>query len=118
MTDIDQYLASAPEGQRALLQQIRERMHELLHERGLVAAEEISYGIPCLKVGGKAVGGFAANKRFCSYYPFSGSVLGELAPSLTEYAQAKSALHFTDAQPLTRELLELLIDTRLEQING
>lgn len=118
MSVIDNYLSTVSAEHRALLEGVRAGMHEILRERGLSAVEEISYGIPCLKVDGKAVGGFAANKRFCSYYPFSGSVLGELDSQLADFSQTKSALHFTDAQPLSRELLESLIDTRLAQLAG
>lgn len=80
------------------------------------AEEAISYGLPCFKVDGGVVGGFAANKNFCSYYPFSGSTLGQLKTELASYSQTLSALHFTDEKPLTKKIIKLLVDTRLKQI--
>ena len=112
MTAIDDYLAAVPTDQRQLLENVRREIRALLPD----AEETISYGLPCFKVGGKAVGGFAANKNNCSYYPFSGGVLAELKDALEGFSQTKSALHFTDTQPLTPELIRLLIETRQREI--
>lgn len=112
MTVIDDYLAAVPAHQRKLLESVRREMRALLPD----ADEVISYGLPCFKVDGKAVGGFAANKNSCSYYPFSGGVLAELRDQLAGFSQTKSALHFTDEQPLTPELISLLVETRQREI--
>ena len=112
MTVIDDYLKSVPMGQRKLLQEVRQEMRKLLPE----AEEAISYGLPCFKVDGGVVGGFAANKNFCSYYPFSGSTLGALKTELADYSQTLSALHFTENKPLTKKIIKLLVAHRLQQI--
>ena len=112
MTVIDDYLKSVPPAQKKLLEELRKEMRRLLPE----AEEAISYGLPCFKVGGKVVGGFAANKNFCSYYPFAGSTLGLLKKELADYSQTLSALHFTAEKPLTKKLVKLLVDTKLQQI--
>ena len=112
MTVIDDYLKSVPPAQKKLLEELRKEMRRLLPE----AEEAISYGLPCFKVGGKVVGGFAANKNFCSYYPFAGSTLGLLKKELADYSQTLSALHFTAEKPLTKKLIKLLVDTKLQQI--
>lgn len=111
-TVIDDYLAQVPEGQRALLQELRDAMRKLLPN----SEEAISYGLPCFKVDGKVVGGFAANKNFCSYYPFAGATLGLLQKDLEGYSQTLSALHFTAEKPLTKKIIKLLVDTKLRQI--
>lgn len=113
MTVIDDYLKNVPDGQRRLLEELRKEMRKLLPD----AEEAISYGLPCFKVDGKVVGGFAANKNFCSYYPFAGATLGMLKNELAEYSQTLSALHFTEAKPLTKKIIKLLIDTKLKQID-
>lgn len=113
MTVIDEYLSKVPEDQRELLQQLRTSMHKLLPE----AEEAMSYGLPCFKVGGHVVGGFAANKNFCSYYPFSGTTLGLLKDELASYSQTLSALHFTRQKPLTEKIIKLLIETKISQIS-
>ena len=112
MTVIDDYLKTVPLGQRKLLQEVRQEMRKLLPE----AEEAISYGLPCFKVDGGVVGGFAANKNFCSYYPFSGSTLGALKTELADYSQTLSALHFTENKPLTKKIIKLLVAHRLQQI--
>ena len=112
MTVIDDYLKKVPVEQRKLLEDLRKEMRRLLPD----AEEAISYGRPCFKVDGKVVGGFAANKNFCSYYPFAGSTLGLLKKELADYSQTLSALHFTAEKPLTKKLVKLLVDTKLQQI--
>ena len=112
MTIIDDYLKKVPVEQRKLLEDLRKEMRRLLPD----AEEAISYGLPCFKVDGKVVGGFAANKNFCSYYPFAGSTLGLLKKELADYSQTLSALHFTAEKPLTKKLVKLLVDTKLQQI--
>lgn len=112
MTVIDDYLKGVPAAQRKLLQEVRQEMRKLLPD----AEEAISYGLPCFKVDGGVVGGFAANKNFCSYYPFSGSTLGALKTELAIYSQTLSALHFTEEKPLTKKIIKLLVAHRLKQI--
>ena len=58
MTVIDDYLKKVPAGQRKLLEELRKEMRKLLPD----AEDAISYGLPCFKVDGNVVGGFAANK--------------------------------------------------------
>jgi uncharacterized protein YdhG (YjbR/CyaY superfamily) len=112
MTVIDDYLKGVPSSQRKLLSELRQEMSKLLPD----SEEAISYGLPCFKVDGKVVGGFAANKNFCSYYPFAGSTLGLLKNELKGYSQTLSALHFTEEKPLTKKIIKLLVDTKLQQI--
>lgn len=110
MTVIDDYLATVPKDQRELLQELRKEMRRLLPD----AVEAISYNLPCFKVDGKVIGGFAANKNFCSYYPFDGTSLALLKKEVGSYSQTKSALHFTKEQPLPKKLVKLLIDTKFK----
>jgi len=112
MTVIDDYLAGVPEAKRKLLGELRKEMKRLLPK----AEEAISYNLPCFKVDGEVVGGFAATKAGGSYYPFSGSTLSMLKKEFGNHSQTKAALHFTAEQPLTKKQIKLLIDTKLLQI--
>ena len=112
MTVIDDYLAGVPAGQRKLLEELRKEMHKLLPG----CEEAISYNLPCFKVDGEVIGGFAATKSGASYYPFSGSTLLVLKKEFEEYSQTKGALHFSVEQPLSKRQIKLLVDTKKQQI--
>ena len=102
---VDDYLASVPEPGRSGLEALRASIHAVLPD----VDEVISYGIPGFAVNGRAVAGFAANKKFLSYYPHSGKVLTMAGDAVAGYSQTKGALHFDLDATLPRELVELLI---------
>ena len=110
-TTIDGYLASVKGEKRAALDKLRKTI------RGIVpkAEECISYGIPAFSLDGNIVAGFAATKKGCSYFPFSGSTLGTLAEDLEDYEQTKSSLHFDPAAPLPATLVRKLIRARIAE---
>ena len=110
-TTIDEYLAAVKGEKRAALDKLRKTI------RGIVpkAEECISYGIPAFSLDGNIVAGFAATKKGCSYFPFSGSTLGTLAEDLEDYEQTKSSLHFDPAAPLPATLVRKLIRARIAE---
>lgn len=85
--DVDECLARLPEPQRTTLATVRARLGTLLPE----ATEGLSYGVPCLKVRGKAVAGFPTSK---------------------------GALKFAIDTPLPVSLVRTLVPARLDEING
>jgi uncharacterized protein YdhG (YjbR/CyaY superfamily) len=111
-TEIDKYLAEVSEPQRSVLDALRTTIRAMVPH----AEECISYKIPAFRVDGHVVAGFAAFKNHMSYLPFSGSVLPALHSSLEGHSRTKSALHFTEASPLSTELVALLVQTRLAEI--
>jgi uncharacterized protein YdhG (YjbR/CyaY superfamily) len=104
---IDQYLADASPGRRAILPKLREAIHSFVPE----VEECISYRMPAFRHGGRVIAGFQATSKGCSYYPFSGTTLKTLARDLEGYNQTMSALHFDEPLPasLVRKLLEARI---------
>jgi uncharacterized protein YdhG (YjbR/CyaY superfamily) len=109
---IDAYLAAVRSDRRRLLQDLRRAIR-----RAVPAAEEcISYGMPAFRVEGGIVAGFAATKDGCSYYPFSGQTLSELASEVAAYEGTKSSLHFSVERPLPVTLLCKLVRARLAEI--
>jgi len=110
-TTIDEYLAAVKGEKRAALDKLRKTI------RGIVpkAEECISYGIPAFSLDGNIVAGFAATKKGCSYFPFSGSTLGSLAEEVEDYEQTKSSLHFDPAAPLPATLVRKLIRARIAE---
>lgn len=111
---VDEYLEQATEPQKTTLSQLRSTLQELLPD----ATEEISYGMPAFKVGGKAVAGYAAFKGHCSYFPHSSGVLTELADELDRYEWSKGTLKFPVDQPLPEDLVARLVTTRLGELEA
>jgi len=113
VTGVDDYLDGAPEPQRSTLVTLRAALRELLPD----ASEELSYGVPAFKVGGKAVAGYAYFQKHCSYFPHSGSVLSELAADeLAEYEWSKGTLRFPVDEPLADSLVARLVNVRKAQL--
>lgn len=110
--DVDDYLAGAPEPQRSTLMHLRSMLATLLPE----AEQGIAYGVPCFKVGGKGVAGFAYYQNHCTYLPMSGSVTTELADDLRGFATAKGSVRFPTDEPLSAELVARLVEARRREI--
>ena len=83
--DVDAYLSSVPEGKRFALQDLRERLLLLIPG----GEESLSYSMPCIKLQGKAVAGYAAWKNHLAYYPHSGSVIPKLSHLLGDKSKPK-----------------------------
>lgn len=108
---IDKYLADAPLEQRLALEKLRHIILKTLPK----AEEVISYGIPCFKLNGRAVVGFAAFKNHCTYFAWSGSVLGKLKKELIKFTYSKSGIHFTPEKPIPSVVVKKIIKMRLEE---
>ena len=110
-TTIDGYLAAVKGEKRAALGKLRKTIRSIVPK----AEETISYGIPAFRLDGKIVAGFAATKKGCSYFPFSGSTLKTLADELQDYEQTKSSLHFDPAAPPPATVVRKLIKARMAE---
>jgi uncharacterized protein YdhG (YjbR/CyaY superfamily) len=110
--DIDRYLATVGEPGRTTLEELRRSILAIIPD----AEQCISYGMPAFKLRGKTVAGFAAFKNHLSYLPHSGSVLGKLGEDLASYQATKGSLHFAINEPLPRDLVNKLINTRMREL--
>lgn len=111
---VDEYLEQAPEPQKTTLNQLRSTLRELLPD----STEELSYGMPAFKVGGKAVAGYAAFKGHCSYFPHSSGVLSEFSDELEPYEWSKGTLKFPVDQPLPEDLVARLVAAKLAELEA
>lgn len=110
--EIDDYLATVSEPHRSTLTELRAVLRGLLPD----AEECIAYAVPCFKVDGKGVAGFAAYKNHNSYFPFSGGVFKRIPEAVADYTTTSGAMHFaTDAIP-PLELIKLLVTERQQEI--
>jgi uncharacterized protein YdhG (YjbR/CyaY superfamily) len=110
--EVDVYLEALPEPQRTTLEQLRATLVALLPD----ADQGIAYGVPCFKVGGKAVAGFASYPKHCSYLPMSGSITAELADELSGYVTSKGSIQVATVEPLPAGLVEHLVEARRREI--
>jgi uncharacterized protein YdhG (YjbR/CyaY superfamily) len=112
--DVDDYLAAAPEPHRTTLTALRSLLVGLLPE----AEQGIAYGVPCFKVDGKGIAGFAFYTKHCSYFPMSGSITAELASELRGYGTAKGSIRFAVDEPLRADLVRQLVEARQREVMG
>ena len=110
---ITAHLAALPQPQRDTLTALHRTLCELLPD----AEECISYNMPCLKVGGKAVAGFEGFRSHCSYFPHSGNVVTAVAGIPTWCTVAtKGTLQFPVDRPLPKTLVRKLVRVRIDEI--
>jgi len=112
--EVDRYLGALDEPKRATLAQLRDTIAAIVPD----AEQCISYGMPAFKLHGKTIAGFAAFKSHLSYLPHSGSVIRRLAKETEGYTRTKGSLHFPVDEPLPKELVKKLLDTRMDEAFG
>ncbi|GEM_PF-597298 len=109
--EIDDYLATLTQTQRATLNDLRHKILEIIPN----AEEGLAYGIPSFRLRGKVIAGFAAYNAHLSYFPHSGSVLEVLKDDVANYSKSKGTLRFPVDVPLPKTLVKKLLDTRMKQ---
>ena len=111
--EVDAYLATLEEPKRSTLESLRRSILDVIPD----AEECISYGMPAFRVGGKVVAGFAAFKNHLAYLPHSGEVLPGLSDRLTGYERTKGSLHFPIDEPLADDLVQALVNAKLDLLH-
>ena len=117
IAEVEAYLAAIPEPARTTLLTVRETIRSIVPG----ATEEITYGVAAFRSPEPNAGrlaGYAAGKKFCSYYPMSGSVLTTLRDAVKAYTTSSGALQFPLDKPLPAALIKKLIQTRLKEIEA
>ena len=110
--EVDQYLAGIKEPQHSTLQHLRKQLLALIPD----GEECISYAMPCIKLKGKAVAGYAAFKNHIGYFPHSGSVVPELEEELAGRKQTTGGFQFGNDERLDDELVRKLVEIRIQDI--
>jgi len=108
---VEEYLAQVPEPARSTLERVRESIRKAVPAG---AIEKLSYGMPAFYHNGPVVA-YAAFTEHCSFFPMSGSVVGELQKELKEYETAKGTIRFAVDKPMPASLVKKLVKARLEQ---
>ncbi len=104
---IDDYIGRFPDDVQAILQQIRQTIHEAAPE----ATEAISYQMPTFKLHGNLVH-FAAFKKHIGFYPVP-SGIEAFQDELSAYVQGKGSVQFPLDQPTPYDLIGRIVTYRV-----
>jgi uncharacterized protein YdhG (YjbR/CyaY superfamily) len=112
--DVDAYIAALPEPKRSTLEEVRRRILAVIPN----ATQKISYGMPGFVVNGKVVAGIAAFKNHCAFLPHSGRVFVGIERHLEGFMRTMSSLHFRVDEPLSQELVGVLIEEKMQVLEA
>jgi uncharacterized protein YdhG (YjbR/CyaY superfamily) len=113
MTTVDSIIESFPEKQAAALAEVRSTLHELLP----TAIEDLSWGMPTLRVEGIIVVSFLGFSHHNSLFP--GPEVQELMGSaLDGYTTTKGTIHFNQHKAPPKAFLKKLVEARITVINN
>ena len=106
---IDEYMAAFSPEIQAILQKIRETVHNTVPD----AVERISYRMPCFSLNGSLVY-FAAFKNHIGFYP---PVRGDakLMKDISVYAGEKGNLRFPLDKPIPYALIRRIVKARQKE---
>ena len=108
---VDAYVASFPDGTRAMLELLR----SIIHQEAPGAGETIAYDIPTFTLDGKNLVHVAGWKRYVSIYPVpTGDPVfeAEVAPHRSGKSTVRFMLGTPLPVPLVRQTVRLLIERR------
>lgn len=94
------------------LQALRRQVLELVPQ----GEEGISYAMPCVKLQGKAVAGYAAFKNHIGYFPHSGNIVPQLPKELAGRKQTTGGFQFELGEVLEDHLVAKLVTLRLKEL--
>jgi uncharacterized protein YdhG (YjbR/CyaY superfamily) len=112
MESIDETLAGLPQTEHEALQRVIDIARRLAPQ----AVDGVSYGVPALKVAGKALIGVSANAHHLSIFPFSPAALDVVRAELEGFSVSKGTIRFTPEHPLPEPVIERLVEARLAEI--
>jgi uncharacterized protein YdhG (YjbR/CyaY superfamily) len=107
--NIDEYIATFPEGVQTVLQKLRQAIRDSAPE----AKEAISYQMPAFKLNGTLVW-FAAFKNHIGFYPTS-SAIAAFKEKLSSYEVSKGTIRFPIDKPIPFELVKEIVKFRVKQ---
>ena len=112
--EVDAYLAALPDGQRAVLQKLR----EAIRAAAPGAVETISYQMPAFKLHGRFLVSYAGFSDHCSLFPASGQVLDEHGEEVKPFRTGKGTLQFTVEHPIPAALVRKIVKTRIAEVEA
>ena len=113
MGDVADYLATIEEPFRSALARVYAVAAEVVPE----AVEGTSYSMAALLYRRTGLIATVRAKKFLSLYPYSGSVLADLAGDLTEFETTSGSVHYSVEHPLPDDLLRRVVELRRAEID-
>ncbi len=107
--NVDEYVATFPEGTQILLEQLREVVFSTAPD----VEERISYGMPAYKWKGVLVY-FGAYAKHIGFYP-TGSGVAAFQEELSDYKCSKGTIQFPLNQALPLDLLTRIVQFRMKE---
>ena len=114
MGTVTDYIAALDEPARGVLAGIRERALALVPD----ATEGTSYGMPALLHRGRPLLATTQARSHLSLFPFSGSLVGDVAADLTGFSLSKGTIRFSADQPIPPAVLDRIILARRDEIDA
>jgi len=111
MSVIDDYFLGVSPEYRAELERIRAIANEMLPG----GQEVIFYGMPTIKLKGKAIISFNAHKNHIGIYPCSGHVISKIK-ELESYDTSAGTVRESLKKLLPKSLIQKIIQEKLNQI--
>ncbi len=105
---VDNYIAKLPVEQQIALNRVR----EIIKITVPGAQEYLSYKMPAYHFHGM-IGGFAAFKNHCSFYPWNAQTIIDFAAELKEFKTSAGTIQFTPNKPIPEELLQKILRYRV-----
>ena len=108
--DVDNYIMAHQEPFLSCLQQLR----AIIQSAAPKAEEMISYGVPSFKYHYMLVG-IGANKKACSFFVMSSTLLKEIAEDLKGYKCNTGTIYFNPEDKLPVALIKKIVKLRLKE---
>lgn len=106
---VDEYIIRFPSNIQNILQKIRQLIKDLAPN----AEETISYQIPTFKLNGNLVH-FAAYRTHIGFYP-TPSALEEFKKELSKYKLGKGTIQFPIDEPIPYDLIKKIVEFRINE---
>ena len=105
---VNQYIANLPLEQQIALERVRQIIKNTVPE----AVEFISYKMPAYHCHGM-IGGFAAFKNHCSFFPWNAKTIEDFSTELKDFKTSAGTIQFTPDKPISEELLQKILRYRV-----
>ena len=113
MSTVDSIIGSFPAKQAAALSAVRAHLHDLLP----TAVEDLSWGMPTLRIEGIIVLSFLGFSHHNSLFP-GPEVHAVLGEALKGYDTTKGTIHFQKEKAPPKSFLKALVEARISVINA